>query len=890
MSVMKSIEDHKNEKIKFEQLKIIFDHMPYLAWLKDKDGKYIIVNRPFEERYDTKNSEVIGKTIFDFSDKDLAIECTKADHAAIQSKMPQRFDQLAMKKIGGTRWLDIYVAPIIDDHGEVIGTMGTSRKITKRKRLEIELTNQKKFLKTMIDTIPDLIFYKDVNSVFLGGNKAFVQKIFGASEEEVIGKTDLDFVKDPELANYYREKDQEMFRVKDTIVNEEKITMVDGTMDDFETSKTPFYDQQGNIAGLIGISRNISARKKMEQQLKEQKEYAQLLLRIVPSAVFSVDNEGKIISWNERAAVITGYDAAEAIGQVCCKLIHTSAEYHCGLFAEEGVTPLTNIINNIKTKQGKERKIFKNIALIKNDLGKITGVIECFEDITERHQAAEKLRASEERFRQLAENIHEIFIIRDKEKVLYVSPAYEKMVGQPSQRLLENFYSIFQIIYPDDRERVMACLSKDGQNMDKYTSEEFRVIHPCGKILWVWFSSYPIKDSTASVKQKAISVVDITDRKQIEEQLLKREQVTQQELNLAARIQQEALPLPFYGEKVGVTSIFKPYQTVSGDLINYKWFGSQQKLRGYVVDVSGHGVSTALQTATVKMLLDNRLLSGKEIEEKDFQHINRRMVQYLSEESFAALIYFEFDFQTMILTIISGGINLFFLAKPHECELIPVFSCYLGLLDYADIQILKMPFQAGQIYGMMSDGVSDLMELHGLVKKESFVEYKAWLEELGKSSDCRDDFSVICIEIFSESKEMTSFHIHNDKELEEAQRGISQFIESHAPSCAGSLEVAVNEALNNGFRAGDLVYIKGKKIGNRLIFRVKDDGPGFSTEKINVQLKTPMKDEEFDAEFDEIVLAEGGRGILIMKMFCDKMIYNQTGNEVLLMKKIMGGK
>lgn len=66
-------------------------------------------------------------------------------------------------------------------------------------------------------------FYKDVNSVFLGGNKAFVQKLFGMSKEEW-SENDLDFVKDTELANYYREKDQEMFRVKDTIVNEEKIT------------------------------------------------------------------------------------------------------------------------------------------------------------------------------------------------------------------------------------------------------------------------------------------------------------------------------------------------------------------------------------------------------------------------------------------------------------------------------------------------------------------------------------------------------------------------------------------------------------------------------------------------------------------------------------------
>lgn len=888
MSSMKIMEDSGSTEVVLEQLKMIFDHMPYLAWLKDKDGKFIIVNRPFEERYNTNFAEIIGKTIFDFADEDLAIACTKADHEAIQSKTAQRFDQLALKRVGGTRWLDIFVAPIFDEHNEVIGTMGTSRKITKRKLLEIELINQKKFLKTMIDTIPDLIFYKDVNSVFLGGNKAFVQNFCASSgslEEDVIGKTDLDLVQDIELANAYRKKDQEMFREKVTIVTEEKITMHDGSMSDFETSKSPFYDQQGQVAGLIGVARNISARKKMEQELQEQKEYAQLLLRIVPSAVFSIDNECKITSWNERAAMITGYEAEEAIGQVCCKLLYPSAQERCEAFLEEDPKSLTNIISTIITKQGEERKILKNIALIKNELDVITGVIECFYDITEQQQAQEKLRASEEKFRHLAENIHEVFIIREKEKILYVSPAYEKMVGQPNQCLLENYHSIFPIIHPDDRGRVMAFLRKDGDNMDKYISEEFRVIHPCGKLLWVWFRSYPIQDPAGSAKQKAISIVDITDRKLAEEQLLKREQLTQQELNLAARIQEEAMPLPFIGAKVRVDRIFKPYQVVSGDLINYKWFEKQQKLRGYVVDVSGHGVSTALQTATVKMLLDNKLLSGRETVEDDFQHINQRMVQYLPEESFAALIYFEFDFQTMMLTVISGGINLFFVAKPNESALVPVFSCYLGLLDRADIETLTIPFHAGEVYGMMSDGVSDLMEFRGLPTKKNYLEYKTWLEELAQSPDRRDDFSIICIEIFPENKEIIIFHVSNDEELEEAQVRISEFIERHAPICAG-FEVAVNEALNNGFRAGGQVWIKAQKTGNRIIFRIRDDGPGFSTEKINECLKKNMEEEDFDAEFDEILLAESGRGILIMKMFCDRMFYNQQGNEVLLMKKI----
>lgn len=869
----------EDEEVRLKQIQTIFDTMSYVAWMKDKDGRYIVVNRSFIERYNKKNAVIIGKTNFEIFDGTIAAECKAVDDCVMRSKTPQYVDLYA-----SGRWFDVYVAPLLDENGEVIGTIGTSRKITKRKKLEIELNNQKKFLKTMIDTIPDLVFYKDINSVYLGGNKTFVGSFIGLTEDEIIGKTDLDFFQDHELARFFREKDQEVFRAGVTRVSEEQRAMIDGSSNDFETLKTPFYDERGEVAGLIGISRNISARKRIEKQLKEQKEYAQLLLRIVPSAVFSIDTAGKITSWNERAEMITGYSAVEVIGQACCEF--TDDSDRCWLFANDAAAPVINKISSIKTKQGNERKILKSISLIKNECGEITGVIECFDDITERQEAEKKLRASEEKFRQLAENIHEVFIIRDREKILYISPAYEKMMGRSSQCILESNQSVFENVHPDDRERAIASFVKEGEDMEQNINEEFRVVRPDGTILWVWLRSYPIQDKMGSIKQKAVVIADITDRKQMEEQLRRREQQTQQELNLAARIQQEALPQNFAGEKVRINTIFTPYETVGGDLVNYKWFEKQNVLRGYVVDVSGHGVSTALQTATVKMLLDNRLLGGREIVEEDFQHINQRMLQYLSEESFAALLYFEFDFHTKILSVISAGINLFLAAKNHECVLVPVCSCYLGVLDYADIQMVRMPFKAGEIYGMMSDGVSDLIEFHGTSKRQGFSEYTAWLKELCQSPERRDDFSVICIEILPDSKEVRTIHIQNDDELEQAQIVVSEFIALHAPNCAGLLEVAVNEAINNAFRASEQVCIKIRRVGNRLLFRIKDDGPGFSTAKINAQLSKNMQDEEFDAEFDEISLEEGGRGILIMKMFSDRLLYNEKGNEVLLMKKI----
>jgi len=195
---------------------------------------------------------------------------------------------------------------------------------------------------------------------------------------------------------------------------------------------------------------------------------------------------------------------------------------------------------------------------------------------------------------------------------------------------------------------------------------------------------------------------------------------------------------------------------------------------------------------------------------------------------------------------------------------------------------VTIPLKAGEIYCMMSDGASDLIELHGLRKQGSFTDYKNWLEKLTESPERNDDFSVICIEIIEENKETNVLDIINEGDLADAQLVISEFLDRNAPSHALMLEVAINEAINNGFYYCGGVRVKTRRVGGKLIIRVKDDGPGFNNNKVNVQLKEDMYKEEFD----ELLEAEGGRGILLMKLFCDKVIYNSKGNEVLLMKKI----
>ncbi|KUO78267.1 MAG: hypothetical protein APF81_25295 [Desulfosporosinus sp. BRH_c37] len=874
-------------------------------------------------------------------------------------------------------------------------------------QLELELANQKRFLKTMLDTIPDFIFYKDTNSVLLGCNKGYAEKVLGVNEDEARGKTDIDLIKDLEMSKLCQQKDREILVSAKMLKYDGKFVLTDGSVINTEILKTPLYNEQGNVTGLIGIARDITERKELEKQLKEQAEYAELLFKTVPNAVVSIDKHRKIIRWNKIAEEITGYTAEEVIGKECSKVLHGVDKVDCAMCLRVNESPLINEKCKVVTKDGRNRNVLKSVAVLRDELGRISERMECFEDITgmiemetelreskeryaaivnnapqiviihkkgiiqflndagkealgyrdeecifrhikgymtkesfahinrtildgirgeqrgsyeielikrsgeiinvlvkdtdiyyegekatlavmmditESKQLNVKLQMSEEKFRQLAETINEVFLITDQESIVYVSPAYERISGMSCQSLLDDPRSFIELIHPVDRERIQLFFFYGFQTLNKVTNtnEEFRIIRPDGEIRWLWLQSYSVRDGANSNALKATIIVDITDRKEIEEKLRERERLTQMEILFAARVQRDSLPLPFTGDKVNVYTIFEPSSTVSGDLFNYKWLEDQNKLCGYIIDVSGHGVATALQTATFKMLLDNVLLTGETIEEDTLQIINQRIMQYLHEDSFVALLYFEFDIKAGVLKLISAGITLFMVATSLECSLVPVCGCYLGIVDNPDMETKIIPLKAGEIYCMMTDGASDLLESYGINKQGNFTEYKRLFEKLAESPDRNDDFSVICIEVLQGNTEINVIDIKNDEELGRAQEIISEFLKRNTPIHAPLMEVAVNEAMNNGFFACGRVCVKTRRLGNKLIIRVKDNCQGFDTHKVNVQLKKEMYEEEFG----EMLEAEGGRGILLMKLICDKVIYNSIGNEVLLMKRI----
>lgn len=256
------------------QLTALLDNIPFCAWMKDEAGRYIAVNKAFLGICDKPAETILGKTDYDIWPESLARKYDADDQYAIRLGKQLSLEEFIMHG-EVLEWVETHKTPIIDATGKRVGIAGISQVVTEQRRLQQELKGQKRFLKAMMDAIPDLIFCKDTDSVYLGCNAAFSEKFIGLSEKEIIGLTDSDFIKDQEQAAFFRQKDREMLEAGVPVTNEERVVLADGTEVELETMKTPFFDEEGRVSGLIGVSRDITARKKAEQELVAARQSAE---------------------------------------------------------------------------------------------------------------------------------------------------------------------------------------------------------------------------------------------------------------------------------------------------------------------------------------------------------------------------------------------------------------------------------------------------------------------------------------------------------------------------------------------------------------------------------------------------------------------------------------
>lgn len=373
---------------------------------------------------------------------------------------------------------------VVDDEGQIAGLLN-EHDLTHNMALRLiddKLIAEGAFLHTLVNTVPDMIWLKDVDGIYQACNSRF-ERFFGAKEKDIIGKTDYDFV-DKELADTFREHDCITMGKNSPTVNEEWGAYADdGHRELLETIKTPMRDSQGKLIGVLGISRDITERHlagqallESEGKLREQKEFLASILESSLDAFMLMNSEGVIAIWSSQAEKMFGWRRDEIIGRLMHETItparfreaHARGMRHF-LSSGEGLGLNTRIEVFALHRDGHEFPIELSISVVKTaDSCELSAFIR---DISERKcmerqlddyrkRLEEQVAEESTKFRALIEqSLVGNYIIQD-DLFRYVNSGFAKIFGFDSPKEIIERIPVVQIVAPEDMELVAENIRK----------------------------------------------------------------------------------------------------------------------------------------------------------------------------------------------------------------------------------------------------------------------------------------------------------------------------------------------------------------------------------------------------------------------------------------------
>ena len=260
-----------------------------------------------------------------------------------------------------------------------------------RKRAEEAVKGINLRLRALIQAIPDAVFFKDRQGRHLVVNKA-CEILIGKGRDEIIGKTDEELLP-PDLAEYCRKSDQEVLRKKEIFNAEEQVDH-NGVTSFFETIKAPFYDGKGSIVGLVGVSRDISKRKRGEGALRKSEERYRTLVETSPDGIVRFDPDGKILTANRQCVRMLRYESAEEIVErnifeFIAQEDHEKTAGDLKHLLETGSVPLVRY--TLIRKDGTRFPAESSATLLAGQEGKPGSVIAVVRDISEKDALEKQL-------------------------------------------------------------------------------------------------------------------------------------------------------------------------------------------------------------------------------------------------------------------------------------------------------------------------------------------------------------------------------------------------------------------------------------------------------------------------------------------------------------------
>lgn len=524
-----------------ELLQTLSNTIPSSIFYKDTNGIYLGCNNEYAEFLGQSKDQIIGKSVYDIFPKDLADKYHKMDSELLKNPGKQ-FYQWKMRHSDGTiRDVMFNKATYPNTEGDLAGIVGVMVDITDLKQTERALKENEEKYRLLVENSSDVIWTMSLDGHFTFVTPA-VEELSGFTPEEALDLHLSDYISE----DYYPKVMQEILEQLNKPADERasskymelKQYRKDGSIMDIEVYTKWIYDDDGNPVGLQGSTRDVSERKKVEKALKRSESLYRTIFENTGAATLLFNKEGIVTKINSELERMSGYLKDEVVNNMSWmdfvppEKLPMMLDYHQQRETNPDSVPSTYETEFI-IKSGDILATQITVDQIPNLDEYVTSVI----NITDLKNTQNALEESEEKFRQMAENIEEVMYIIDPKmnKILYISPSYEKIWGGSREDLYKQPKSWIDAIHPDDRKRAINHIFIDQKVISHDDPGiEYRIIKPDGSVRWIWGRAFPVVDEKGKPYRIAGIALDITDRKLAEEEVkssLKEKEVLLREIH-----------------------------------------------------------------------------------------------------------------------------------------------------------------------------------------------------------------------------------------------------------------------------------------------------------------------------------------------------------------------
>ena len=524
----------QNEAIEKSRLSLraLLDNQPHLAWLKDREGRFLAVNKAFAQACGQPGPEaVVGKTDFDVWPLELA-EAYRADDAAVMTSGTQKAVEEQIADVDGTRWFETYKSPVFEPDGSIVGTTGVARDITERKHAEEARLRSERKLGQILDLAPDPIAVTNLAGEFTFVNQAFCE-LAGYQRSEIVGQksTDLGMWADPQgsIAAGAR-------LLRDGKVDAAEMILLsrDGTRHHVElTAALVEFD---DVSTAILAGRDVTASRLAEEKAQKAAETLSQYFTLSLDLLCIVNDEGSFIRLNPAWQDVLGYPIGELQSVRFHELVHPE-DLDATLAAmrrlSSGGQPL-DFQSRFRHADGSWRWL--EWRSVSGGQGLIYGVAR---DVTDRRlhelalrEAERKAATSRERLLSVSELAHighfTIDVLHDS---VEWTPELYRIFGRAPEHFQPSIPAVRDAIHAEDRATADKALSA-ARDSGQAQHFHFRAVRPSGELRHC-LSIVEVEGGSTLPAERVYGLVqDLTELRRAEEEQRKLEQQVMQSQKL----------------------------------------------------------------------------------------------------------------------------------------------------------------------------------------------------------------------------------------------------------------------------------------------------------------------------------------------------------------------